>query len=91
MRDFFFYRGGILFSHTPERAKNIEDKVFFTTLMSQEGDVENEMPLCEGQPCWIFLLGFCRNLEIFLFTTVQLVLLLHLRIAPSRILQMVAL
>ena len=49
MRDFFFYRGGILFSHTPERAKNIEDKVFFTTLMSQEGDVENEMPLCEGQ------------------------------------------
>ena len=37
------------FFQTPERAKNIEDKVFFRALMSQEGDVEKDMPLGEGQ------------------------------------------
>ena len=35
------------FLQTPERAK--EDMAFLRALMSQEGDVENEMPLGEGQ------------------------------------------
>ena len=38
-----------LLLQAPEWAKNIEGKVFFRALMSQEGDVQNEMPLGEGQ------------------------------------------
>ena len=37
------------FPQTPKRAKNRGDKAFFKSLMSHEGDVENEMPLGEGQ------------------------------------------
>ena len=41
-RQFFFFQ-------TPEQAKNLENKAFFRALMSPEGDVENDMPLGEGQ------------------------------------------
>ena len=39
----------VFFFQTPERAQNIVDKAFFRALMSQERDVENQMPLGEGQ------------------------------------------
>ena len=38
-----------VFFQTPEQPKNIEDKAFFRALMSQDGYVENDMPMGEGQ------------------------------------------
>ena len=46
---YFLDRADSVFSQTPERAKNIGDNVFFKSLMSLEGDVDNKMPLGEGQ------------------------------------------